>query len=229
MGRKGASLVNKLSTPTLNVFKGAKHSVVSVGTSVTQVPATNLDYRKGLVIQNKHTSNVVYIGSGLPYLIIGDRLDIYADENHDKRTLIWNLSANGADEWYLSASSKTDPGLTQIRYLYYASVGDTSETLATNGTVSSLGAEHNWGWGDGDTLGWSTLYIRTDGSAAANNPAIKYKSIVAYYFQLTADDAATGGIELAASDSIALTVDGSVYMFAIASGATTPVGILELV
>ena len=44
---------------------------------------------------------------------------------------------------------------------------------------------------------------------------------------VTADDASTGGYELAPGDAVFLPLDGSVDLYAIASGATTAVGTME--
>ena len=44
---------------------------------------------------------------------------------------------------------------------------------------------------------------------------------------VTADTAATGGYQLGPSDSVAITLDGSVVLYAIASAAATPVTTLE--
>ena len=229
MARRGAVLTNSVSTPVLEVFRGIKHGCTAVGTSVLQVPATNLSGRKGIILQNKHATATVYVGGGIPYLIEGSSSETYTDPDHDQRKLKWILSANGTNEWYLATSTGGTPSLTQVRYLFYATVGG-AETLGTNGTVSSLAAEHGWGWGDGDTLGWSTVYMRTNGSTGTGNPEKRYDVVHGYYFVLTADDTAnTGGIEIGPLDTVNVTCDGSVRIFCIASAAAVPVGFLEVV
>ena len=230
MARRGASIAGRdyKPTPTLELFRGMKHSNIEVGTSVEQIPNTNLSFRKGLIIQNKHASAVVYVGGGIPYYIEGTSKEVYTDADHDKRALQWfkSTTVGSTNEWWLGTSAKANPGLTQVTYLYYATTFNGSETLATGGTVGTLGAQHTWGWGTSADVTGNTLFIRTGG----NNPGIDYALMLGYYFVLTADDtAATGGIELTAGNSLSLTADGSVRIFAIASGATTPVGILEVV
>jgi len=230
MGRKeGAVLSGKLAIPTYEQFIGAKHSNTIVGTSVTQVPAANLSNRKAILIQNKHAGNVVYLGGGIPYVFIGKHQDAANDE-HDKRIYQWFHSASGTHEWFLADSAKTAPsGLSQVTYLYYATIGG-SETLATAGTVGSLAAEHRWGWGTTAEVSGNTIFIRTNGASPANSPKFRYETILGYYFSLTADDTSlTGGIELAAGNAISATLDGSVRIFAIASGATTAVGTWEFI
>ena len=223
---KGAKLAAREAIPTLELFKyGIKHNTTVVGASVLKVPATDLPYRKAIFIQNKHASNVVYIGGGIPYVFEGSD----AAPGHDKRSLKWRLSGGGTNEWYLSAFSNgtwSDPGLTEITYAYGATVAG-SDTLLTNAAVATL-SDTEWDWGDGDTLGYNTLYVATGGSTEAYRPDKVYDMLHGYYFTLTADDtAATGGIELSAGSGITMTLDGGARVFAIASGATTAVGTLE--
>lgn len=227
MGRIGAITAGKGAIPIYEQFRGIKHTCVDVDAAVEQIPNTNLSYRKAILIQNKHASQVLYIGGGIPYIIKGDHVDIHPD--HDKRGLQWFKSSTGGstNEWFLADTDKANPSLTQATYLYYATVGG-SETLATLGTVGTLAAEHTWGWGTSADISGNTIFIRTNGSTAANSPKVRYESIHAYYFTLTADDtAATGGIEIAAGNAIGMTVDGSVRIFGIGSGADTRTGILE--
>ena len=231
MARKGARTDRKIALSTYEQFLGIKHSCTVVGAAVAAIPGTNLSYRKGLIVQNKHASNVLYLGGGIPYFIMGEHGATYSDNENDKRGLSWFKSGTG-NEWYLAMVAKGDPSLTQVRYLYYAlkTSQEGDETLATAGTVGTLAAEHKWGWGDGDTLGFNTLYIRTNGATPANSPIYRYKTMHAYYFVLTADDtAATGGYELGPRDAVNLPLDGSVRLFGIASAATTAVSTLEYV
>ena len=197
--------------------------------SVTQVPATNLSYRKGIILQNKHASNVVYVGGGIPYLVEGSGSadGVYTDPDHDKRNLVWIKAATG-NEWYLATAAGGDPSLSTVTYLYYRLAG--TDTLGTSGTVGSLGTVHYWGFGGTAEFGFNTLVIRSTGATAAYNPTKIYEQILAYYFTLTADDTTlTGGIELGPRDSVNLTADGTVKVFCIASAATTAVGSIEVV
>ena len=54
MARLPAVLSKKDASPVLESFDVIQQSVVSVGTSATALPATNLSYRKGIWIQNIH-------------------------------------------------------------------------------------------------------------------------------------------------------------------------------
>jgi len=230
MANKAAKTKDTTATLIYEGYKGIKHGNTIVGTSVLQVPATNLSYRKGIILQNKHASNIVYVGGGIPYLVEGSGAadGVYTDPDHDKRNLAWFKAATG-NEWYLATTAGGDPSLSTVTYLYYRTVGGT-DTLATSGTVGSLAAANNWGFGGTAEFGFNTLVMRTAGATAAYNPEKIYEQILAYYFTLTADDTSiTGGIELGPRDSVHLTVDGTVKMFCIASAATTAVGSIEVV
>lgn len=226
MGRKGARSDKKIATPVYEQFIGIKHNCIDVDQAVEQIPNTNLSYRKGIIVQNGGSSGILHIGGGIPYLIKGKYGDTYTDDEHDQRKLVWNKSSSGTNEWYLaSGPGDQNPGLTQVTYLYYATVGGT-ETLATSGTVGSLAAQHRWGWGTSADVTGNTLFIRTGG----NNPAVDYELLHAYYFTLTADDtAATGGYELGPGDAVNLPLDGSVRLFAIGSADNIPAKTLEYV
>ena len=231
MARLGARTDKKIAVPTYEQFLGIKHNCIDVDTTVEQIPNTNLSYRKGLIVQNGHASNTVYIGGGIPYLIMGEHGNNYTDADHDKRSLEWRKSSTG-NEWYLCTSAGGDPGLTEVTKLYYAlkATAEGSETAGTNGTVGSLAAAHQWDWGNNDTLGFNTVYIRSTGSTPAYNPKYIYRTILGYYFSLTADDtAATGGYELGPNDAVNLPLDGSVRLFAISSAANSAVKIIEYV
>jgi len=232
MARLGARTDKKIAVPTYEQFLGIKHNCIDVDTAAEQIPNTNLSYRKGLIVQHGGSSGTLYIGGGLPYLIMGAHGNNYVDTDHDKRSLVWRLSGSGTNEWYLCTSSGGDPGLTEVTKLYYSlkATAEGSETAGTNGTVGSLAAAHQWDWGNNDTLGFNTVYIRSTGSTPAYNPKYIYRTILGYYFSLTADDtAATGGYELGPGDAVNLPLDGSVRLFAIGSEANIPVKTLEYV
>ena len=228
MARGANKVARSEAIPTLEHFRAIRHDVVTVGASVVEIPRT--DGAKGMYIQNGHASQTLYLGGGIPQYVWGyaPMKDMIVDDQ--RKDLQWFVSAGGTNEWYLAQTDGTDPGLTETTYLYYKAPGG-SETLATNGTVGSLAAQHNWDWGDGDTLGFNTIYIRTDGAVMPDNsPKDDYEYILSYTFTLTADDTAdTGGYELPnTGDFISFTLDGAGKVFAIASGAGTPAKIIEV-
>ena len=223
---RGAKLRDTVGIPTLELFKGIQHRTVSVGTSVTALPPMN--YRKGLYIQNKSSTASVYLGGGLPEIYIGRPSEMFGKKHEN--ALQWKLSGGGTNEWYCVTKADGDPGLTETTYLYYTVVSGT-EGLGTMGTVASLAGEGQWDWGDGDTLGFNTLYVRTNGTGVANAPNIRFESLYGYTFTLgaTVDATTTGGFLLGPRDTMSFTADGTVRIFAIASAATTGVCMLEVI
>lgn len=244
MARQGGLISgNHSAIPVVETFKRGQHTTVVAGVAVLAIPETNMSYRKGLFVQNNHASNGLYLGMCDPQFIIGNQpsfLKLKASGlAEDIRSLYtfydvkWKVSVGGTNEWYaVHSSGAGTPSITQPTILYYVTANTQavgSETLGTNGTVGALAAQHGWGWGDGDTLGYSTLYIRTNGTAAANSPMVMYDYFMFYPLSLTADTAtSTGGLQVDAGSTMWLTLDGTTRLFGIASGATTPVAVLEV-
>ncbi len=239
-----AALIDRSTNaiPVVENFRRIKHTTIAIGTSVLAIPATNLSYRRGLFVQNNHASNGLYVGGCDPEFIEGTSSNVF---NRIKATGLaepiksvytfynvkWVLSTNvgATNEWYAVASTGSGtPSITQPTIIYYATVGGGAETLATIGTVGALAATNGVGWGDGDTLGYSTLYVRTAGATDAYNPALVYDFLMLYPLSLTADTTAvTGGLKIAAGSNQWLTLDGTCRLFGIASGVSTPVAVFE--
>lgn len=71
----------------------------------------------------------------------------------------WTASGSGTNEYYLRTAANGNPGFQAKPNNVYVNGANTTE-----GTVGSLAA-NRWGYGDNDSLGYSTLYVRlTDGS-----------------------------------------------------------------
>lgn len=72
----------------------------------------------------------------------------------------WTASGSGTNEYYVRTSGNTNPGFaatpptTSGVYI--------SGSSATKGTLGALAAGE-WGYGDNDTLGYSTVYVRLSG------------------------------------------------------------------
>lgn len=71
-------------------------------------------------------------------------------------TYKWTASGGGTNEWYCELIGGGDPSFTQTPY----------ELMVDNermypGTIGALD-DHAWGYGDGDALGYSTVYFRDD-------------------------------------------------------------------
>lgn len=222
MAIEGPVLAQREAVPVLEQSKGYVCTVTSVGTSATAIPATNLSRRRGLIVQNLHASQDLYVGGNtIPELVVGNvhRMKEKGREVTLINNVEWKLSAGGTNEWYAVARGDTTPGFTQPVLFYYSTVGGGAETSGTIGTVGAIAAQHGLGWGDGDTLGFNTIYVRTDGATPANSPALKYDYILSYV--LLPDSSTNYGVKLGPLDGVTLNMDGSVRVLAIGSGAAT--------
>lgn len=71
----------------------------------------------------------------------------------------WTASGSGTNEYYLRTAASASPGFVAQPSAVYI-----NGSSATSGTPGSLAAGR-WGYGDNDTLGYSTLYVRlSDGT-----------------------------------------------------------------
>lgn len=83
----------------------------------------------------------------------------------------WTASVSGTAEYYVRTAANADPGFvatppsTNGVYL--------NGTSATKGTLGSLAAG-TWGFGDNDTLGYPTVYVRTSGGVDPDTLAADY-------------------------------------------------------
>lgn len=71
----------------------------------------------------------------------------------------WTSSGSGTNEYYLRTSGSADPAIGGTPGAVYI-----NGSAATSGSPGSLAAGR-WGYGDNDTLGYSTIYVRlSDGT-----------------------------------------------------------------
>ena len=82
-------------------------------------------------------------------------------------TYKWTVSGSGTGEYYLDLAAGGDPGLTEPAGVYE------NGSLLTAGTVGSLSASE-WDWGDNDTLGFNTIYVRLADDADPDSKAADY-------------------------------------------------------
>jgi len=68
-------------------------------------------------------------------------------------TYKWYESSSGYDEYYAATPSGTDPSITKPDKLFERSI------RMTEGTLGSL-ARGEWAYGDNDSLGFNTIYVR---------------------------------------------------------------------
>jgi len=67
----------------------------------------------------------------------------------------WTLSGGGVDEWYLRLAAGTDPNILSQPLSVFENV----TTAMAEGVLGALVAGE-WGYGDNDALGYSTIYVR---------------------------------------------------------------------
>ena len=162
MARIPAILDKKVSTPTLEVFDVVKSSVTSVGTTAIPIPATNLSHRKGIMVQNLDTAAVVSVGGSKPDIFIAPHMWIKTTNLvGNLKTLTWFKGGGGTNEYYAATASGADPSLTEPVRMYGITAAGGTEALLTNGTMDGLN-DHEWDWGDSDSLTFSTVYFRDD-------------------------------------------------------------------
>lgn len=68
----------------------------------------------------------------------------------------WTVSGSGTNEYYLRTAASGDPGFASAPTKVY--IGGTVRTEGTAGSLTDL----QWDYGDNDSLGYSTIYIRLD-------------------------------------------------------------------
>jgi hypothetical protein len=101
-------------------------------------------------------------------------LRVYKDGSIVLRDLVdaaykWTASAT-ASEYYLELAAGGDPGLLEPNYVYENSV---KMTLGTLGLL----AVSEWGYGDNDTLGYNTIYVRLADSSDPDGKAQGYVQV----------------------------------------------------
>jgi hypothetical protein len=82
-------------------------------------------------------------------------------------TYKWTASGSGTDEYYLEIAAGGDPGIVEPGRLIE------NGRRMTIGTVGSLTVS-TWDWGDNDTLGYNTVYVRLYGGTDPDSHAAGY-------------------------------------------------------
>ena len=82
-------------------------------------------------------------------------------------TYIWTAGGGGTNEYYLTDPEGGDPGIDEPAVV----IEDGTEM--TVGTMDSLAAGE-WDWGDSDTLGFSTVYVRLTDNSDPDSQADDY-------------------------------------------------------
>lgn len=87
-------------------------------------------------------------------------------------TYSWTLSGGGTNEYYCRTAAGGNPSLTEAK----CATTDGTFNLDGNGTLGSLTAGQ-WDWGDNDTLGYSTVYVRLDTVADPDTKPVGFVQI----------------------------------------------------
>jgi hypothetical protein len=82
-------------------------------------------------------------------------LELYRDR-FVRAAYKWTLSADGSNEYYLEVAAGGDPSIAVSPDFV-----SLNNIKIDKGTLGSL-SDHEWGYGDNDTLGYSTVYFRDD-------------------------------------------------------------------
>lgn len=85
-------------------------------------------------------------------------------------TYAWTASGSGTNEYYVRTAAGGDPSLADPTSTGGVFINGDS---ATNGTVGSLSAGE-WDYGDNDTLGYSTVYVRLSDGTDPDTKATGY-------------------------------------------------------
>lgn len=96
-------------------------------------------------------------------------------------TYKWTASGSGTNEYYVELLAGGDPSLNEPGAVY-EDVGGANTTM-TEGTLGSLSAGE-WGYGDNDSLGYSTIYVRLTDNVDPDTKADGYME--AAYIHATA-------------------------------------------
>lgn len=162
-------------------------SSVAAGAGNFYVDAVSLEKQGNLVVITPFTgADVIF---GMDYAQSADDLYIasnsyfprelqrYADnawffDYHDAALAIrdiyykWTSSPSAANEFYLTTIDGADPTINKPKDIHqgFNPVTSANNTAFTEGTLGSLNVGE-WAYGDNDTLGYDTIYIRITASA----------------------------------------------------------------
>lgn len=92
-------------------------------------------------------------------------------KNYNSSDYKWTLSGEGVSEYYCELAAGGDPGI--VLRTGSGRVVFLNGAVATEGSMGSLAAGQ-WDFGDNDSLGFSTLYVRTAGSTDPDAEATNY-------------------------------------------------------
>ncbi len=114
--------------------------------------------------------------------------------NFNDSIYTWNASNNGTNEYYLTLANGSDPALSIVNsatvdgYYWNSSCEKdrqramTAATYASSGKppkgfIGSMPYDKQYGWGDNDSLGFDTVYVRIDSGSPADYEIIGSQSV----------------------------------------------------
>ena len=99
-------------------------------------------------------SDPTHQNAALVYNVDYDKYAKLDPTNYRSSAYKWTASGNGSNEYYCESSDGGDPSIAaQPKGMLF------NNSFATEGTIGSLNAEQ-WCYGDNDSLGYNTLYVR---------------------------------------------------------------------
>lgn len=110
----------------------------------------------------------------------------------------WTQSTTDANAYYLEAAGGGDPSLTEPTKVYI------NKQEATEGSVTTGLSEGEYDWGDFDTIGFDTIYVRLSASADPDTQAdgyVEYTTATDYFNFSTSDLAVGDQVWIASSDT----------------------------
>lgn len=122
-------------------------------------------------------------------------------------TYRWTLSASGTNEYYLELAAGGNPGLASHSDVV-EDADSASGDYMTSGTLGALAAGE-WAYGDNDTLGFSTFYVRLTDSVDPDTKAdgflkITNRETIFHYVQAANDASFAGHTDWRAPNQIEL-------------------------
>jgi len=123
----------------------------SAGSYVDLTNAYDANVRTGATVDIDAGDHLV-VGTSLPINSLFAWVGMLALNGADGYR--WTVSGSGTNEYYLELSAGGDPSISQPYMVYENGIN-----IMDPGTVGSLSAGE-WDYGDNDTLGFSTLYVR---------------------------------------------------------------------
>jgi len=136
-----------------------------VFTSTNQIGTTLYVTDTGNAIFYKGHNEGFYIPASAMYTVSGSPV-LGRDLSYCSSAFQWSASGSGTNEYHLQAAGGGDPGVPQVDAVYE------NGSAMSSGAPGSLNAGE-YGWGDNDSLGYNTIYVRltdeTDPDGKAND------------------------------------------------------------